>query len=399
MSEAPLVALGVTGGIAAYKACELVRRLQDAGVAVKVVMTDAAQKLVAPLTFETLSGQPVITSQWDAPEEHAINHISLARHAALLLIAPATANCVGKLAHGIADDFLTTMALATRAPIVVAPAMNTAMWESAAVQSNVATLRERGVGFVMPGSGDLACGEEGAGRLADVADIVAQVLQVLSPRRSLSGLEVFVNGGPTREPVDAVRVLSNRSSGRMGIALAEAARRRGAAVRLVLGPTLLAPPPGCRTIRVETAAEMLRATLEHVRGVDAAVLSAAVSDFRPRRAARGKVKKAGAPAHLELEPTEDILLRVAREARPRVLVGFAAESGDPGAEARRKAIRKDCDLVVGNDISASDAGFEVETNRAVLVGRSGRREDTGLMSKDALAHLVWDRVLDLLGRP
>ena len=397
MSDAPTVALGVTGGIAAYKACDLVRRLRDAGHEVRVVMTRNAQQFVTPLLFETLSGWPVITDQFQAPEEYGgINHIGLARRAALLLVAPATANVIGKMAGGIADDFLTTMAIATAAPIMMAPAMNTVMWGAAVVRDNVRRLAARGVTFVAPDSGSLACGEVGEGRMADVATIVGAVAKRLERRVSMAGTTVLVNGGPTREHLDAVRFLSNPSSGRMGIELAAAARDRGAAVTLVLGPTEIEAPHGVRAVRVTSAEEMLAATLEAARGVDIAVLSAAVSDFAPATVVAGKVKKSAAAAAIELRPTPDVLSTLARTARPPVLVGFAAEHGDPLAEAGRKCLAKGCDFVVGNDIAAAGLGFGSEDNAAVLVFDDGRSEPFGPATKRELAERVWDRALQVL---
>lgn len=396
MNDRETIALGVTGGIAVYKACDLVRRLRDEGFDVKVMMTRSACEFVTPLTFETLSGQPVVTDQFQAPEEYGINHIGLARRAAVVLIAPATANVIGKIAQGIADDFLTTLVTATYAPLCLAPSMNTAMWRAEAVQANVRTLLARGAFVVPPGSGSLACGEEGVGRMADVGDVVREVRRIVTRRASLQGVKVLVNAGPTREPIDAVRFVSNRSTGRMGIALASAARDRGAEVTLVMGPSELPMPQRVAVVRVTTAAQMKEATLEAAASADVAVLSAAVSDYAPASPAGGKIKKTGAATVLEMVPTDDVLATLSRTRRPAVLVGFAAEHGDPTAEARRKCVAKGCDLVVGNDVSGSDAGFGTDTNRAVLAFDDGRVEPTPLESKRELAERILDAALSIL---
>ena len=391
-----VVAVGVTGGIAAYKACDLVRRLQDAGHEVRAVMTESAQQFVTPLTLEVLTGFPVITDQFLHSQEYGINHVGLARRADCLVIAPATANTLARMAHGVADDFLTTMVLATYAPIVVAPSMNTAMWRAEATLENLAVLRARGVEVVPPGSGSLACGEEGEGRLAEVADIVSAVGVALRQRSSMKGLKVLVNAGPTREALDAVRFLSNPSTGKMGLALAAAARNRGAEVTLVLGPVQARIPEGVAVVSVTSAAEMLDATLNAASGCDIAVLSAAVSDFTPKHPVEGKVKKGDATPEVSLVPTADVLRAVSESVRPPVLIGFAAEYGDPEAEAARKCREKGCDLVVGNDISQPGTGFGADDNRAVLVEADGSVERTGLVSKRELAERIWDRALATL---
>ncbi len=394
--DGKLVVVGVSGGIAAYRSCELVRLLVKDGARVQVVLTEYAARLVGPLTFQALSGRPVEVGQGGALGEAGMDHIDLGREAAALVIAPATANTLAKLACGLADNLLTTTVLASRAPVVLAPAMNTRMWENPLTRANLARLlalpRFRAVG---PGEGALACGEEGAGRMAEPADILEAVRAAVSPQ-DLAGRRVLVSAGPTREPLDPVRYLSNRSSGRMGHALARVAARRGAEVVLVCGPTALPPPPGVRLVPVLTAADMARAVRAEAGRADALLMAAAVADFTPRRPAAGKLKKArGAPA-LELVPTEDILASLAaRRGRPRVRVGFAAETGDPLPAAREKLRRKRLDLVVANDVSQPDAGFDVDTNRVQLVD-AARAEALPLASKEEVAARVLDRVAALL---
>jgi phosphopantothenoylcysteine decarboxylase/phosphopantothenate--cysteine ligase len=385
-----LVVLGVTGGIAAYKSCEIARELMRAGPRVKVVMTSAARRFVTPLTFRSLTGEPVATSLWEDAGER-VHHVSLADEADVVLIAPCTANVIAKLAQGRADDILTTTVLATEAPVVVAPAMNTRMWRKQVTQENVTALRERGFVFVGPGTGDLACGDTGEGRLADVAEIVEATVAVLHRARSLAGVHLLVTAGPTREPIDPVRFVGNRSSGRQGYAVAEEAAGRGARVTLVSGPTSLPDPFGVACVRVETAEQMRDAVLVAYADADAVVMTAAVADFRPAEAAPGKLKKASAPKSLELERTQDILAALGREKGRRVLVGFAAETGDVVASAREKLVAKNLDLVVANDVSSPDAGFEVATNRVVFITRHAQ-DARPLMSKKAVAGELLDRL-------
>jgi len=384
------VVLGVTGGIAAYKAVEVCRRLVDAGAHVAPVLTKGALRFVGATTFSALASEPVRTSLWDEPEP--IPHTRLGQGADLVLVAPATARLLGCYAAGISNDLLTATLLATRAPVLVAPAMHTEMWEHPAVQENLATLRRRGVVVVEPAVGRLAGGDSGAGRLADPATIVAAASAVLGPR-DLQGLRVLVTAGGTREPIDAVRVITNRSSGKQGHAVAEAAAARGADVVLVTTASLPAPP-GVETVRVETAAELERAVEAHA-GVDVIVMAAAVADFRPKQAAAGKLKKQDGPPEIVLEPTPDILAGLGSRKRPgQTLVGFAAETDDLRANAEKKLASKHLDLIVANDVSAPDAGFEHDTNRVVILAAGGRVQDVALADKRVVADAVLDAVLD-----
>ena len=392
------VGLGVTGGIGAYKAVEVARQLQKRGHRVQAVMTRAARKFVGPLTFEAITREPVVTDQFAAGLNTDIEHIALASSMDLLLVAPATANVIGKFAHGIADDFLSALYLATRAPVLLAPAMNTNMWEHDAVKANLATLAARGVRFVEPGDGYLACGWIGKGRLAEPEAIVDAAERLLHRRTSLAGKRVLVTAGPTLEDLDPVRFLGNRSSGRMGFALAREAQLRGAAVTLVSGPVWIEPPAVAELVRVRSARDMHAAVMSHARDMDAVIMAAAVADYGlSRRAAATKIEK-GAPLTLELEMTPDILadLGAERGDRPRpVLVGFAAETGDPTANARRKLEKKRVDLVVANDVTAPGAGFDVTTNQVTLVSADSL-EALPLMTKAEVAVIVLDRVERLL---
>jgi phosphopantothenoylcysteine decarboxylase/phosphopantothenate--cysteine ligase len=387
------VVLGVSGGIAAYKAAELVRALRQHGARVRVVMTRNAQQFITPLTLQTLSGQPVSTDLWDLTQESQIGHIDLADSAEAMLIAPATANVVAKLAHGIADDLLTTVVLATRARIVVAPAMNVHMYESGIVRENLARLRERGMRVVEPDAGALACGYEGQGRLPDADVLLEELAAALAPQ-DLAGETVLVTAGPTREYLDPVRFLSNRSSGRMGFALARAALRRGARVVLVAGPTVLADPRGAEVVRVESAQEMAEAVDAHAARASVAIAAAAVADYRPRRRARDKAAKVQGAVTLELETTRDIVAGIDRSRPGLIVVGFAAETGDPVEKARGKLARKGLDLIVANDVTAPGAGFDVETNVVTLVDRNGQVA-LPLLAKDAVADAILDRVVAL----
>jgi len=393
------IALGVTGGIAAYKAAELVRRLQQDHLDVQVVMTRAAQQFVQPLTFAALTGQKVITDMFAAESggaanvESAIEHIAVAQRIRLLVIAPATADVIAKLAHGEANDFLTTLALATKAPLVIAPAMNVNMWEHAATQDNVATLRARGAHIVEPDEGYLACGMTGAGRLAATEAIAQKVADVLGLRKDLAGETVLVTAGPTREPVDPVRYLTNRSSGKMGYAMAEAALRRGARVILVSGPASLTPPAGAEFVAVQTAEEMHRAVLARVGECTVLVKAAAVADYRPSAPQARKIKRASGPAVLELESTPDILADLAREKGSRFFIGFAAETDNLAENARKKLESKKVDMVVANDVTQEGAGFDVDTNAVSIFSRSGAAVDVPRMSKLEVAHRVYDEML------
>ncbi len=372
------IALGVTGGVAAYKAAELVRRLQQEKLDVQVVMTRSAQEFITPLTFAALTGQRVITEMFGRDDaapanvESAIEHIAVAQRIDLLLVAPATADILGQFAHGIAGDFLGTLYLATKAPVVVAPAMNVNMWEHPATQENLATLRARGVHVVNPDEGYLACGMTGAGRLAATEAIVEEVRGVLGLRRDLEGQTVLVTAGATREDIDPVRFLTNRSSGKMGYALAEAAARRGARVVLVSGPTDLRVPEGVDWIPVRSTEEMRNAVRERAAEASVVIMAAAVSDYRPAAAQSQKMKRGDERLVLELEPTPDILAELGREKGSRILVGFAAETDRVEENARGKLVRKGADMIVANDVTQEGAGFDTDTNIVTLLLRDGR---------------------------
>ena len=395
-----LVALGVTGGIGAYKAVEVCRGLQKQGHDVVAVMTRSAARFVGPVTFEAITRRPVITSQWNPGMNADIEHIAIADGIALLLVAPCTANVIGKFAHGIADDFLTSLYLATRAPVLLAPAMNTNMLAHDAVRENLRTLTARGVRFVEPGEGYLACGWIGKGRLAEPPDIVAAAVRVLSPVDSpLRGQHLLVTAGPTYEDLDPVRYLGNRSSGRMGFALASEAKRRGARVTLVAGPTLVQPPAVDEMIRVRSAAEMHAAVMGTSGHADVVIMAAAVADYSPVKAA-DKIVKTDAPLTLTLERTRDILAELgqltsrASSGRP-ILVGFAAETRDVLVRARDKRRRKGIDLIVANDVSRSDAGFDVETNAVTVIGPGGETEVSARAKQD-VASAILDHVEQLI---
>jgi len=391
----PLVVLGVTGCIGAYKACEVLRELQKREVDVHVVMTEAATRFVSPLTMEALSRHPVFLDQFALGEQSDIRHISLADAADLLLVAPATANILGKFARGIADDALSTLYTATRAKVAVAPAMNVNMFDHPAVVENLEILRARGVFVIEPGAGYLACGWLGKGRLAEVGDIVDAAMGLLARRRGLAGETVLVTAGPTVEDIDPVRFVSNRSSGRMGYRLAEAARDRGAKVVLVSGPTALAAPSGVELVPVRSADDMAAAVSKHAVTATVVVMAAAVSDYRPAQASRTKVKKTEGGTALELVRTPDILRGLGEKKGGRVLVGFAAETDHLLENARKKLGAKNLDLIVANDVTREGAGFGGETNVAVLIDRDGKEEEVGPTSKRELADRILDRVLAL----
>jgi phosphopantothenoylcysteine decarboxylase/phosphopantothenate--cysteine ligase len=394
-----LIGLGVTGGIGAYKSVEVVRGLQKRGHDVVAIMTRSARRFVGELTFEAITRRPVITDQYARGANADIEHIALATDIGLLLVAPATANIIGKFANGIADDFLTSLYLATRAPVLMAPAMNTNMLEHPAVQRNLQTLAARGVSFVDPGEGFLACGWIGKGRLAEPDVIVDAAERRLRPTGSLLGRRFVVSAGPTYEDLDPVRYIGNRSSGRMGYAIADEAARRGAHVVLVSGPTSIQPPTGVRVERVRSAAEMQRAMLTESARADAVIMAAAVADYTPQGgAASGKIEKQERPLTVTLERTPDILAELGRArggAGVPVLVGFAAETGDPRARARQKLAAKHVDLIVANDVSRSDTGFDVETNAAILITATDEVV-APLQLKSSLASLIVDRVEHLL---
>ncbi|HKG21148.1 MAG TPA: bifunctional phosphopantothenoylcysteine decarboxylase/phosphopantothenate--cysteine ligase CoaBC [Blastocatellia bacterium] len=412
------IALGVTGCIAAYKAVEVMRGLQKRGAAVQVVMTSSATQFVAPLTFQAISGYPVISATFAPTDDPEIKHIQVAQSVDLLLVAPATANALAKFAHGIADDFLSTLYISTTAPVLVAPAMNVEMWAHPATQENVRILRERGVYFVDPGEGYLACRTVGAGRLAEPEEIVARAIEIIEKsqtrpagegsatpltargtfvgryNKDLAGEHVLITAGPTYEAIDPVRGVTNRSSGRMGYAIAEAAEARGARVTLVSGPVALKPPGGVDLIRVRSASEMYSSVMEHLPASTIVVMAAAVADYRPVRAAGQKLKKGQETFVLEMERTEDILAAAARARSAQVLVGFAAETQNVVENARKKLAEKGCDLIVANDVSAADAGFDVETNRITLVTSEATRE-MPLITKREAADVILQAALDV----
>jgi phosphopantothenoylcysteine decarboxylase / phosphopantothenate---cysteine ligase len=400
------IALGVSGGIAAYKSAEIVRLLQERGIRVQVIMTRAAQEFVRPLTFAALSGEKVITDLFGSDDsqanvESAIEHIAIAQTIDALLVAPATADVLAKFAQGIANDFLSTLYLATTAPVVVAPAMNVNMWNHAATQANLGILRERGVRIVEPGSGYLACGMTGAGRLAENETIVAAVLEALGASQDLAGETVLITAGPTREKIDPVRYLTNRSSGRMGYALAEAALRRGARVLLVSGPTSIEPPGAAEMTAVETAEEMRSAVLKLFPESTVVIKTAAVADFRPKAAAGQKIKRKG-PMTLELEPTADILAELARQkkahgAASQIVIGFAAETENVLENARKKLASKSLDAIVVNDVSREGVGFDSDRNAVTIISQEEVVE-VPETSKWEVAQRVLDQVVKLRKR-
>jgi phosphopantothenoylcysteine decarboxylase/phosphopantothenate--cysteine ligase len=402
------VALGVTGGVAAYKAAELVRRLQQDGLEVEVIMTRHAQEFITPLTFAALTGRKVITEMFSADDsapanvESAIEHIAVAQRIDALVIAPATANSIAKLAQGLANDFLSTLALATTAPVIIAPAMNVNMWEHPATQLNLETLRSRRVRIVAPDEGYLACGMVGAGRLASVEAIAAAVRDVLGIKDDLAAETILITAGPTCEDVDPVRYLTNRSSGKMGYALADAARRRGARVILVSGPTALTASDGIEFISVRTAAEMHRTVREKLAETTAIVMAAAVADFRPANPATAKIKRGSGKLTLELESTPDILADISRESgspssaqNRRIIIGFAAETNDVAASARKKLLSKNADLIVANDVTEPGAGFDGDTNIVALFSRDAEEVRLPKMSKFEVAGRVLDELVRL----
>jgi phosphopantothenoylcysteine decarboxylase / phosphopantothenate---cysteine ligase len=388
------VVLGISGGIAAYKGPELVRRLQDAGASVRVILTPNAARFVSPLSLAAVSGEAVTIDQWGDPERGGVDHIELARWAEILLIAPATANMIAKLATGIADDALSTYAVAHRGTVVIAPAMNTTMLAHPTVQENLARLSARGVEVIAPDAGLLACGDEGAGRMPDPPVLVERLLSLQRPP-DLSGIRILVTAGPTREPIDPVRYISNRSSGKMGYAIAAAAAGRGAAVTLISGPTALTPPDRVHLVQVTTAAEMYEATLELSTSADVVIKAAAVSDFTPVAVAGSKIKR-GEESHrtLELQPTPDILQAVSRLEKPPFLVAFAAETDRVEEHAAEKLRRKNADLIVANDVGDPSIGFDVDHNQVTVIARSG--EVTRM--ERAPKRVIADQLLDLIAQ-
>jgi phosphopantothenoylcysteine decarboxylase/phosphopantothenate--cysteine ligase len=390
--EAKTVVVGVCGGIAGYKAAELVRELVKAGASVRVMMTAAAREFITPLTLQTLSGHPVATNTFDLTQESQIGHIRLADDADVVVIAPATANIIGKLAAGIADDVVTTVLLATRAPLVLAPAMNVNMWENPVVQGNLDRLRDRGARVVEPAEGFLACGWEGKGRLPDAPALLAEIERAVTPP-DFAAERVLVTAGPNREAIDPVRFISNRSTGKMGFAVAAAAWRRGAAVTLVTGPTWLPTPHGVRRIDVQTAEEMHRAVAAEFEHATMLFMTAAVADYRPAQAAPEKLKKGPASLTLTLTRTTDVLGAIAPSKGHRLVVGFAAETQDVVDNAARKLREKGLDLIVANDVADAQTGFAVDTNAVTIIDAAGGREAVPLTTKAEVADRVLGRAL------
>lgn len=385
------IVLGVSGGIAAYKAAEIVRALVQRGAKVRVMMTRNAQAFITPLTLQTLAQSPVATDTFSLTQESEIGHIRLADSADAVLIAPATANVIAKAAAGIADDIVTTVLLATQAPVAFAPAMNVHMYAHPTVVENLGKLRARGAAIIEPAEGELACGYEGKGRLPDPAVIIAELERILSPS-DLAGERVLVTAGPTQEAIDPVRFVSNRSSGKMGFAIAAAARRRGAEVRLVAGPSPIATPYGIERIDTASAAELLAATSSHFPWASALVMAAAVADFRPANPAGGKLKKSPKGIELKMISIADELPRIAAKKGSRLMIGFAAETDNLAANAKSKLARKRLDLIVANDVTQAGAGFGVDTNIVTFFGADGSVESLPIMSKDEVADKILDRL-------
>ncbi|MBP7330872.1 MAG: Coenzyme A biosynthesis bifunctional protein CoaBC [Firmicutes bacterium ADurb.Bin373] len=388
------ITVGITGGIAVFKAAQLVSSLKAGGFEVNVIMTRSAQEFVKPLTFQVLSGNPVRTELFD-PMRGAVQHIELATRPDLIVIAPATANVLGKVANGIADDLLTTVIMAASCPVLFCPAMNVNMYNNAVVQRNIATLRELGYEFVEPGTGRLACGVAGRGRLADLELIIEKIKSLISPCRDMEGLIVMVTAGPTVEPIDPVRYITNRSTGKMGYAVAGAAAGRGAKTLLISGPTVLKPPDGVELINVETAAQMYEAVMKRYPGVDIVVKTAAVADYRPKDASSQKLKKHGGPLSLALVRNPDILAELGGKKNKQVLVGFAAETSDLEKNSLQKVTGKNLDFLVANDITQAGAGFGSDTNIVKFVYPDGAVKQMPLMDKTVLARLILDEALAL----
>jgi phosphopantothenoylcysteine decarboxylase / phosphopantothenate---cysteine ligase len=389
------VLLGVSGGIAAYKSAVLARLLVHAGARVDVVMTAAAERFVGTATFAALTANPVHTSLWERPGD--VLHVRLAREADAVVVAPATANLIAKLAHGVADDLLTATLLECDRPLVLAPAMHTGMWEHAATRANVALLVERGAHLISPTEGALAAGDEGLGRMAEPDEIAEAVGRFIGRPADLSGRRVVVTAGPTHEPIDPVRFIGNRSSGKMGVAIAQDAHARGADVHLVLGPGTVEPPAGVEVVRVSTAEEMREAVLASFEDADVVIMAAAVADFRPKVAADDKLKKEAGLPELHLEATPDILRELGERKGERLLVGFAAETDDLGAAGRSKLRAKNLDLIVVNQVGSEGTGFASDTNDAMVLGADGREDPMQRWSKTELATAICDRVAALLG--
>jgi phosphopantothenoylcysteine decarboxylase / phosphopantothenate---cysteine ligase len=390
------IVLGVTGGIAAYKAAEFVRLLVKEEVSIHVVMTRNAQEFITPLTLQTLSGNPVVSDPFALIEDRKIGHIALADLPELIVILPATANIIGKIANGIADDFLSTMVMASKAPVLIVPSMNVNMWENKALQRNVQILLKRGCHFMEPGEGELACHWYGKGRLPELGNVVEKIKDLFTPK-DLNGECVLVTAGPTQEPIDPVRFITNHSSGKMGFALAKVAKRRGAEVILVTGPTSLPQPgEGIEVVSVRTAEEMRQAVLRHLERCSVVIKAAAVSDYRPVKVSKNKLKKGDPCQTMELERTRDILEEIGKKKGNRVVVGFAAETENLIANARRKLIEKNLDLIVANDVTKTGAGFASDTNQVRILYPSGEIKDLPLMSKEEVSQAILDEAFNLL---
>lgn len=394
MLSGKCVVVGVTGGIAAYKTCEVVSRLKKLHADVRVIMTKNATEFVSPLTFQSLSHNPVSVDTFANIQTWEIEHIALAQRADVFVIAPATANIIGKLACGIADDMLSTTVMATHAPVLIAPAMNTAMLENAATQQNMRTLSERGIRFIAPGTGMLACGTSGAGRMSEPSQIVDEIVRTLRPREDFAGLSVVVTAGPTAEPLDPVRYITNRSSGKMGYAIAEAAHARGAHVTLISGPTAIQPPKGVDVVRIGTTQELYDAVLGHA-DADVVIQAAAPADYRAREISPTKIKRTGDSLMIELVPNPDIAAALGAHKHPgQTLVGFAAETNNVIENAQGKLKRKSLDLIVANDVTRAGAGFDVDTNIVTLIDGEGMKE-LPMMTKREVADGILDRVAEL----
>src|SRR4030043_1458930 len=396
MLKGKKVVLGVTGGIAAYKAAEFVRLLVKEEADVHVVMTENAQRFIAPLTFQTLSGNPVVTDPFTLVGDQEIGHIALADLAELVVILPATANIIGKIAHGIADDFLSTMVMATKAPVLFVPSMNVNMWENKALQKNIQTLLEMGYHLLEPGEGELACHWYGKGRLPELQEVVEKMEDILSTK-DLKGEQVLITGGPTQEPIDPVRFITNRSSGKMGYALAKIARRRGAEVILITGPTSLPlPRKDIKFLPVRSAEEMRKAVFNSLEGSSVVIKAAAVSDYRPKVISEKKIKKGESDTTLALERTKDILEELGKKKGNRILIGFAAETEDLIANAKKKLQEKNLDFIVVNDVTKPGAGFGLDTNQVKILYPSGKVRELPLMSKEEVSQVILDDVVKLL---
>lgn len=388
-TEGKSVVLGVSGGIACYKAVELLRLLVQGGSSVHVILTSGAMEFVTPLTFQTLSGHPVASELFSLTQESEIGHINLADQADLLVIAPATANIIGKMAAGIADDLLTTVVMATQAPVLIVPSMNIHMFENPVLQQNIQRLKGLGYHFMEPAEGTLACGYEGIGRLPEPPTIVEEIQRLLK-KKDLVGERFLITAGPNREPLDPVRYISNRSSGKMGYALARVGARRGGEVTLISGPTSLASPPGVRLISVTTAAEMRQAVLEEFPSVTAVFMAAAVADYSPDKLVAKKIKRGDAPIQIRLKPNPDILRELGMKKNGQILIGFAAETEDLIVNAGKKLREKNLDLIVANNVAEEGSGFDVDTNLATILDRRGAVHPLPLMSKEELADRIYD---------